>query len=103
MSIQRPGKCGKQEGGQATKQVPILEVSTTNKESESADDSRLTRRKRAVLKSGKLRTANTKVLHSVTWPHEMVYTTGQLTVYYDLSLTLFVSSYLMITAVERGQ
>ena len=42
-------------------------------------------------------------LHRVTWPHEMVYMAeGQLAIYDDLSITLFVSVYLTVMAMEKA-
>ena len=54
-------------------------------------------KKRKVLKSGKVRTADAMVLKQVTWPHELMYmASGQPAVYENLTIALFVSSYLAV-------
>ena len=45
--------------------------------------------------------ADTMVLHKITWPHELVYTTeGQPIAYDNLSVVLFVSGYLAVIEKE---
>ena len=57
-------------------QVLILEITTTDDDSESYEDTREVRRKRWPLKSGNLCTAHSIVLYKITWPHKLVYTLG---------------------------
>ena len=50
-----------------------------------------------MIKSGKVRTANTMVVRRITWPHKLVYTTGgHPAMYEQLSLPLFLSEYLAV-------
>ena len=42
------------------------------------------------------------VLHKVTWPHELVYTSdGKPVVYDELSIALFIGGYLAVIATEK--
>ena len=52
-------------------QAPILDLATTVDESESVKEPIL-ELKRKTLKSGKLRTTGSSVLHKVAWLHEVV-------------------------------
>ena len=53
-------------------QVPTLDIDSTEEKSVSEEEI-TPRPKKRKLKSGKLRTANTTIVHKVTWPHELVY------------------------------
>ena len=84
-------------------QVPILEMTTTNAESDSDGQSReLTKKKRLSFKSGKLKTANSMVIHRFTWPQELIYIVlGQPSVYHEPSIALFISGYLTVMNLEK--
>ena len=72
-------------------QVPILEM-TIGADSDSEEDSREVRKKIRPLQSGKLRRADSMVIHKAMCPHELVYTAaGHPAVYDKLSIVLFVS------------
>ena len=54
--------------------------------------------------SGNLKTADTTVVHHITWPHEVTYTTSrQPAVYEELSSMAFVNGYLTVMAREPEQ
>ena len=53
-------------------QAPVLDLVTTDEESGSEEDS-IPKPKRKSLKLGKLRKADSSILHKVVWPHEVVY------------------------------
>ena len=62
-----------------------------------------TKRERHSIKSGKLRTRDTCVLHRIKWPHEMVcsaQTKGPM--YEEMSPASFTNGYLGIVAEEGG-
>ena len=51
--------------------------------------------------SGKLKTADTTVVHQVTWPHDVIYTpSGQPAMYDQLNSMAFVDGYLTVMAKE---
>ena len=55
------------------------------------------------LKSGMQRTGASTVIHKVTWPHEVVYTSeGNPASYQDLTIPLFVQGYLIVMELEQG-
>ena len=59
-------------------------------------------KKKNTLKSGKLKTADSLVLHPVVWQHQMLYTmVGQLAVYEDISILLFVIGYMQVLEAEK--
>ena len=48
--------------------------------------------RRKMIKSGKVRTADAMGVRSITWPHELIYTSGdQPAIYEQLTMPLFVS------------
>ena len=56
------------------------------------------------LKSGKLKTADTQVVHTVEWPHEFVYIVeGKPAEYETLSVPLFVSGYIKIMDGQKPE
>ena len=59
------------------------------------------KRKRQSIKSGRLRTRNTYVIHRVKWPYEIVCCSqGKAPIYEDMSLALFTNGYMSIVAEE---
>ena len=79
------------------RQILVLEVSTIDKHSLSEEELIPMYPKKNALKSGKLRTVDSLVLHRVVWPHAMVYMVmSQLAVYDDISIALFVSRYMLV-------
>ena len=76
---------------------PHLKI-TTDADSDLEEDNMEVRRKRLLLKSGILKTADSHVM----WPLELVYTVaGQPTVYDELSIGLFRSGYLAVMELEN--
>ena len=54
------------------------------------------------MKSGKTSTADNTLLRKITWPYKAVYTSsGRPSVYEEMSISLFVSGYLMVIAGEK--
>ena len=83
------------------KGTPVLELPTTDEDSRSEEEAAPAPKRRA-LKSGKVQTVDTTILRKITWSHKVVYTcTGQPVVYDQLSITLFVSTFLMVMALEK--
>ena len=81
-------------------QAPALDIDSTEKESVIEKETTHRPRKKQ-LQSGKLRSADTIIVHKVTWPHELVYTvSGQPAVYDEISIPLFVSSYLAVVEAK---
>ena len=52
--------------------APMMDFITSDEDPESGEKATTAPRKKA-LKSGKIRTTNSSVLHKVIWPHEVVY------------------------------
>ena len=60
------------------------------------------KRRKTIIKSGKLCTADTTVIRRVTWFHELVYRlNGQPTNYDELPLLLFISGYLAVLELVK--
>ena len=79
--------------------APVMDLATIDKESEE-EPTPIPKRK--TLKLGKIRTADSSVLHKVVWPHKVVYTaTGKPAEYDDISIPLFISRYLTVMAMEK--
>ena len=77
------------------KQLPVLEVSSTDEGSLEDEGLISTHNHMKQLKSGKLKTTNSLIVHCVVWPHELVYTAkGQPAVYDSISVLLFISGYM---------
>ena len=75
----------------------------TDEDSSTDEEASPTKRKRRSIKSGKLRTNDTHVLHRIKWPHEMVCSAqSKAPVYEEMSLASFTNGYLGIVAEERG-
>ena len=74
------------------RQLPVLEISSTDERLLEDEGLVSTCNRKKQLKSGKLRTAASLVVHRVVWAHELVYTAeGQPAVYdtmYHLSAPL---------------
>ena len=82
--------------------APALPVHT-DKDTASEDKLEPPRRKIA-LKLGKIQTADSLVTTTITWPHEVVYNCqGELAVYDDMSIALFVNGYLIILGEECNE
>ena len=80
----------------------IIEISTTDEELNHEEELVEMRSKKRLLKSGKLRTADSMVLHKVTWPNELVYmSAGQPAIYDELSIPLFIRGCLAILEAEK--
>ena len=63
---------------------------------DSDEDQPITHKCR-LLKSGLDKTGVTMVVHNITWPHEVVYSSsGKLAVYQELSVPTFVQGYLLV-------
>ena len=81
-------------------QMLILEITATDSDLDS--QTATGRSKRRPLKSGKLHTADSMVLHKVTWPYKLVYKIHrQPAMYNELSINLFVSRYLTVMEAEK--
>ena len=73
----------------------------TDEECLSEEDVSPVKRSRGTIKSGRLRTRDTQVVHHVKWSHKMVvYSQGKAPVYEDISLALFTSGYLVVVSEE---
>ena len=80
----------------------MLEIPTTEEDSRSEKEEITPAPTKRGLKSGKIRTADTTVLHQINGPHEVVYTsTGELEEYEVMSVTLFVCDFLVAMAREK--
>ena len=83
---------------------PATYLTSTDDESDAYNYSTALPRKKPKGTSDILRTADTKVVNLITWPHEMIYThTGQEAVYEELSSMAFVNGYLCAMAMEMEQ
>ena len=83
--------------------APARDLHTTDDNSGSDEEVTTPAPKRRGLKSGKVCTMDTTVKR-ITWPHDVMYTgAGQPKVFEDMSISLFVSGYLMVMAGERDQ
>ena len=80
-------------------QAPVLDLDTSGEESASEEEPNHVPKKKT-LKSGKVRTDDSAVLHKVVWPHKVVYTTTEQPAAYDISIPLFVSGYLEVMEAE---
>ena len=81
--------------------APVLELAITDEDSRSEEGANPATKMRA-LKTGKLQTADTTILHKITWTHKVIYTcTGQPAEYDQLSITIFVSGFLMVMILEK--
>ena len=70
-------------------------------DSVSEDDASPAKRRRHPIKSGRLCTSDSHVLHRVKWPHEMIVCSqGKAPVYEDISLALFSNRYLAVVSEE---
>ena len=84
------------------RQLPVLEVSSTDESSPKDEGAVSTHNHKKQLKPCKLRTADLLVVHRVLWPHELVYTAeGQPTVYDTISVALFVNGYMQAMEAEK--
>ena len=63
------------------RQVSIMEITTTDANSNSEEESQGHGKKRWPLKSGKLRIADSIVVHKVVWMHEIVFTSQKCHLY----------------------
>ena len=54
--------------------VPVLELPTMDEDSGLEEEETTPAPRKRGLKSGKILTAHTTVLHQITWPHEVVHT-----------------------------
>ena len=72
----------------------------TDEDSPTDEEASPTKRKRCWIKSGKLRTRDTRVLHKIKWPHEMVCSTQSKAPMYEMSLASFTNGYLGIVTEE---
>ena len=80
--------------------APILDLVITEEESDSEEDP-TPEPKRKTIKLGKLRTADSSILHKVVWLHEVVYTAmSKLTKYEDISIPLFISGCMAVMAMK---
>ena len=78
------------------RQIPILEVSSRD-ESSLEEELIAIPTKKKTLKSGKLRTADSLILHRIVWLHEMVYMAAEQPAVYDnISIPLFISGYMQV-------
>ena len=60
------------------------------------------KRRRIIIKSGKLCMADSTILKQIIWPNELVYRPGSKPAVYDeLSLLYFINAYLAILEAER--
>ena len=83
------------------KGAPVLELPTTDSDSRSEEEI-VPPPKITALKSAKVQTIDTPVLHKVTWPCKVIYIcTGQPAEYDQLSITLFVSGIPMVIVLEK--
>ena len=74
------------------RQVPVLEVSSSDEGSAEDEELITSHTKKKPLKSGKLRTANSPVLHHVMWLHQLVNTAEvQPAVYDNISVPLLLA------------
>ena len=79
-----------------------MDLIISDKDSDSGDEATPLPRKKA-LKSRKLQTTDSSVLHKVVWPHEVVYTAMDKPAEYEgLTIPLFVSSYLAVMVVKHS-
>ena len=72
-----------------------MEITTTDANSNSEEESHEFGKKRWLLKSGKLRMADSMVMHKGMCLHVLVY----IMVHYELSIALFVSNYLQLAVI----
>ena len=78
--------------GYQLQQVPILDITTSDTNSDSEVDLREIHQKKYPIMSSKQCMADSMMLHKVTWPHELVYTTdGNPMVYNKLTIPLVIS------------
>ena len=78
------------------KQAPLLTVSTME-ESDSEEEVSRWLKHRQTLKSGKARTADSRVVKHITLPHELIFTSrGQCAMCKQLSVPLFILGYIAI-------
>ena len=84
------------------RRTPLL-VETCTDESETVKEPAPRRKKAKAHKSGKIRTAKSTVIKRITWPHELVYTSGGKPVTYELiSLPQFVAGYLSVLDTKKS-
>ena len=77
----------------------FLPVTDNNSDQDEPTQAAVRRRTQGV--RGKLRTADTIVVRSVTWPHEVVYAPNAQTIVYEhISTMAFVDSYITVMAKE---
>ena len=73
----------------------------TNEDSPSDEEASPFKRRRCTIKSGRLHTWDTHVIHRVKWPHEMVFfSQGQAPMYEDMPLVFLANVYLAVVVVE---
>ena len=83
------------------KGASVLELPTTDEDFGFEDEVTTPAQRKRGLKSGKIRTADTTVLHKIIWPYEVVYTSTGPAEYEKMSITLFVSGFVMVMAIEK--
>ena len=84
------------------RQLPVLEVSSTDAGSLENEELVTTHNLRKQLKSGKLSTTDSLIVHCVTWPDDPGYTTkGQPPMYDTIFMPLFISSYMQVMEAEK--
>ena len=75
---------------------PLLTESATEEESD-LEEMCLRQKCRKTIKSGKVITADSMVVIRITWPRELIYTTGEQPIMHEqLSMPLFMSGYLAV-------
>ena len=73
-----------------------------DEDSPTDEEASPTKRKRRTIKTGKLRTRDTHVMHWIKWPHELVCSVlSKASMYEEMSVASFTNGYLGIVAEER--
>ena len=81
--------------------APAAYLPTTDEDSCQDEPTQASRRRRSKDVSFKLRTADTTVVHQVTWPYEVIYSpSAQLAIYDQLSSMAFVDGCITVMSTE---
>ena len=84
------------------RQLPVLEVSSTDEGSLEDEELVITHNCKNQLKSDKLRICDSLVVPHVVWPHKLVYTAeGQPAIYDTISVPLFISGYMQAMEAKK--
>ena len=86
---------------QRLRRAPPASFITDDEDSASDDDASLRKWWHRHIKSGRLRTRDSHILHRIKWLHEVVMVSqGKTSVYEDISLALFSNGYLSVVSEE---